>query len=54
MLQSGEIVEKFDVVFGTYANYYDLLYQENDYKSEVECLKQIAGFKSGFTILDLG
>lgn len=40
-------------VFKDYAYYYDLLYQDKDYKSEVEYLDKIIT-KSGINILELG
>ncbi len=42
------------MVFGTYANFYDLLYQEKEYGSEVEFLKRVGGLRTGSSILDLG
>lgn len=42
------------MVFGSYAQYYDLIYQEKDYLSEIEFLENLAGFRAGISILDLG
>ena len=42
------------MVFESYANYYDLFYNEKDYQAEIEFILQMGGFRPPMSILDLG